>query len=205
MLPVEPQMPETQTSISMDNEIQLLTTEYESLRAEQKLYIEQYSPKFTILGTFVLSAFAFAFQHADYQIIYVVIPLFILLLGYVQIAQVHIISALGLRIRKIEERVRELNRGRPILGWESDIALKLIYPPIIARHNLLPMPNPILMSVLLIIIAMLPLLAYSVLRAVSFLGHFWGTTYLGFILVLVAGASLQAFSFFLVGKSFSKS
>lgn len=192
--------------LSKRDEIDVLLAEYNRLSAETMMYIEQYSPKFTVFGAFVLSAFAFAFQHTDYQMIYAVIPLFIFLIGYIQIAQVHIITAQAGRIRNIESRISVLNGGVYIMQWESKVAIKLLYPPLInvqlkgPAKQRVRRPNPIFMSVVFVLIAMLPLLAYSTWKAYRFIPPRWNTAYVALIVVFFVGISLQAFSFFTFGR-----
>ena len=193
-------------TLSKMDQVKVLLAEYNRLGTEIKMYIEQYSPKFTVFGVFVLSAFAFAFQHADYQIVYAVIPLFIFLIGYIQIAQVHIMMAQGGRIRNIESRIKDLNGGVPLMEWESRVAMKLVFPPFINVQLKGPAkrrvrgPNPIFMSVVFVLIAMLPLLAYSTWKAYRFIPPKWNVAYLIVIVFLSVGISIQAFAFFTFGR-----
>jgi hypothetical protein len=207
-MPIEPAATATNADqpLSKRDEIDVLIVEYNRLSAETMMYIEQYSPKFTVFGAFVLSAFAFAFQHAEYQVVYAVIPLFIFLIGYIQIAQVHIITAQGGRVRNIESRIKEINNGVSIMEWESKVAMKLIYPPFVnvqlkgPAKRRVRRPNPIFMSVVFVLIAMLPLLAYSTWKAYCFIPRGWNLAYVALIVVFFIGISVQAFSFFTFGR-----
>src|SRR5438874_2640274 len=63
--------------LDINLQVQVLLAEYNRLSAEIKMFIEQFSPKFSLFGVFVLSAFAFAFNNHDYPVVFAIIPFFI--------------------------------------------------------------------------------------------------------------------------------
>lgn len=196
--------------ITVSQEIDLIKMEYERLTAEIRLYTEQYSPKFSAFGIFVLSAFSFAFTNNKYDVVYAIIPLFIFVIFYVTIAQSHIMTVLSGRVKNVEKRIKHLNGGKPILEWEHRIVNKFILPPIITyklakneditRH----IPNPIFCSVIVIIIAVLPLFGYSLYRAYGFfqreLSPWAGIAFIIFCIAIFIGMIIQGLSFFFIGK-----
>lgn len=199
------------TSIKSDafdysDELDLLKIEYEALRSEIRMYIEQYSPKFTIFGVFVLSAFTFAFKNPKYQIIYLIIPLFIFVIGYVTITQAYLITLCAARIRSIERRIAELNQRIPLLLWEHKICMKMVYPLILRLYlkgegnKRIMMLNPIFICVISIIFAVLPLLAYCIWKSYLFFPSPWNILYTSFLALVSLGILIQSISFFRMGR-----
>ncbi|MBM3925419.1 MAG: hypothetical protein FJ320_05440 [SAR202 cluster bacterium] len=118
-------------ALSEDKVIDLLVEEYRFVRAEIRMYVEQYSPRFSIFAVFVLSALAFAFENPKYDVIYTIIPIFVFVILFLTIAQTHLIMSLATRARNIEYEIQAMNKGNPILKWESLYVLSLVVPPII--------------------------------------------------------------------------
>jgi len=205
--PTKPLQPkaESNASLTKEKQAEILLVEYDRLSAEVRMFVEQYSPKFTVFAVFVLAAFAFAFQNPAYQIIYVAIPLFVFLIGYTSVAQGHIISILVGRIRAIEEKITLLNGGEPILEWETKIASKLFLPALIrirliGRKRRWIIPNPILLSVVFIILTVLPMIIYSTWKAYSFIPSPWNKAYASLVIVSFVGIAIQSFSYFFFGS-----
>ena len=105
-------------------ELALLRMEYERMSAEIRMYVEQYSPKLSIFGTFILGAITFAWGDNKYSAVYPMVPYFLFLLSGVTISQAYIITCLAERVRQIEARVAHLNGGKMILEWEGGNGFK---------------------------------------------------------------------------------
>lgn len=114
-------------AISSADKLDLLKMEYEKLTTEQRMYIEQYAPTLNVFGVTVLAGFAAALVHSQYQIIYPFLPFVLFIIAYIGIGQTHMVAALGLRIKAIEEELRTANNGEPILRWESLYAPRLVF------------------------------------------------------------------------------
>lgn len=192
------------TSLTTSDKIEILMHDYDNMRAEIRMYIEQYSPKFSIFGIFVLSAFVFAFQNPKYQLVYIIIPFFIFVIGFFTIAQAYIITLIGSRIRIIENDINKLNNGKNILNFETEIAYTMVYPPLIKlllknskKKRIL---NPIFISVVSLIIAVFPLILFCLYKAYYFINNPFNYIYIIFIFILSLLLIMQCFSFFKLGS-----
>lgn len=152
-------------------ELELLRMEYERMGAEIRMYVSEYNPKLTVFGTFVTGAITFAWGDAKYNLVYPLIPYFLFLIAGITMSQAYLITCLAERVRQIEARVAQLNDGQPILTWESVLALRLIYPPVlkIAKKDggRYVAVNPILCSVVLMILAVVPVVGFCLYRTWS--------------------------------------
>lgn len=163
------------------------------MAAEIRMYVEQYSPKFNIFGILVVSAITFAWQNPAYELIYPIIPYFLFVICGVTIAQAYIITCLGERIRQIEKRIANLNAGKLVLTWEHIMAMQLIYPPWLKVRRkdagVFRGPNPVFWSVVLMIIAVLPLVVFCLVKSWRVIPFPLNTLYLvltGALFVIVA-------------------
>jgi hypothetical protein len=187
----------TGSGLSNADTISILLAEYERLTAEIRMYIEEFSPRFNIFAVLVVSSFGFALQNEQKQwvyYIYAIIPLFLLLVGYVQIAQAYLITVTASRIRAIEKRFRDLNQGTPVMEWESIVVPKLI-AVLMVRAKLKPSgkrlgtPNPLFISVIFIFVASLPIFLYCIGRMYQHLSCLLAAAYI----IPVAASLILAF------------
>lgn len=157
-----------ETAISPSEELTLLRMEYERMAAEIRMYVSEYNPKLTVFGTFVTGAITFAWGDSKYNLVYPLIPYFLFLIAGITMSQAYIITCLAERVRQIEARIAQMNGGHPILNWESVLALKLIYPAVLRvpkkGGGLYIAVNPILCSVVLMILAVVPVVGFCLYR-----------------------------------------
>lgn len=200
---------DSDTRLGLENELDLLKIEYIRMSEEIRMYVKEYSPKFTIFGTLVLALFTFAFENPKYQIVYTIIPLFMFVIAAVTISQAYVLGCNSARIRGIERRVRDLNGGTPVLLWEHNMALKLFYPPMLKlkmknKSNHYHGLNPIFLSVLLILLAVLPLIFYCLYKSFIFLSFPYNYIYTALIGLVLLLMSFQSFTFFKLGNLFDE-
>jgi hypothetical protein len=154
--------------ISVNEEIALLRMEYERMTGEIRMYVKEYSPKLSVFGIFVLGAVTFAWSNVKYDMVFLIVPYFLFLIAGVTISQAYIITCLAERVRQIERRVKELNGDKWLLRWESLMATKLIYPPLInvktKNGKRFRAINPIFAAVILMIIAVVPIVVFCIFR-----------------------------------------
>ncbi len=180
------------------DEIDILLTEYKFLTDHSRMYVEQFSPKFSVFAIFVLSGSAFAFQNPQYAIIFAMIPVFIFLIGFVTISQVYILTVWSRRLAAIENRIKELNGGISILQAASEISPRYIYTPLVwFRFRFAKKPiriaNPILIAVVFMVLTSLPLIAYSTWKTYLILPPPGGMIYS--LLSIMASIVMVALSF----------
>lgn len=188
-------------SLDKNQETSLLQMEYSRMAAEIQMHVKEYSPKFTIFGTFVTGAIVFAWGQDKYNFVYPIVPYFLFVVAAVTISQAYLIACLGERVRQIERRVAYLNGGIPILTWETKMVMKLIYPSFIniPRKDTKLKPfkaiNPLFASVVLMMFAVIPIVGfcfyktweqkvipcgilpiYYIITTILFIGVLWSST-----------------------------
>lgn len=191
-------------NLTIEQELGLLRMEYERMASEIRMYVEQYSPKFNIFGVLVISAITFAWQKPDYALVYPIIPYFLFVICGVTIAQAYLITCLAERVRQIEARIADLNGGTLILTWEHVMAMKLIYPPWLKMPKkdggVFRGPNPVFGSVVLTIIAVLPVVVFCLAKSWGVIPSPWNTVYLILTGALFAIVLWYGTSFFRLGS-----
>ena len=196
--------------LKQSDKIDLLKMEYEKLTSEQRMYIEQYAPTLNIFGVTVLAGFAAALANTDYQAIYLFIPFVLFMIVHIGIGQAYMVAALGLRIRAIEETLKEMNAGEAILEWEHCYAPILVFSPWIrlpprqgssAKGFLNPTFLTVIFMVLFgsILIIGCSLKAFLYINAGLGLNSCWAWSYVAVITLFTLGAIVQSFSFFRIG------
>lgn len=189
--------PAASTRLTTRDQIDILLTEYQLLMQHSRMYVEQFTPKFSVFAIFVLSGFGFALQYPQYPIVFAMIPVFILLIGFVTISQVYILTVWAKRLAAIENRIKNLNEGEAILKASSEIAPKSIYTPWVTFRLKFTgtnrIPNPILIAVIFMVLTSVPLIVYSIVKVWSLLPGPWNLVYTG--LAAVASIVMVLLSF----------
>lgn len=201
------------SSIGIVEELGLLKVEYERMAAEIRMYVEQYSPKFTIFGSVILGAIVFAWGGGGrYACVYPLVPYLMFAIAAVSIAQSYVIACLAERIKQIELRIADLNGGVPIMKWESDIALRLIGAAVVVlqdpggngRHW--RFLNPIVASVGLLLVVVTAVVVFCLVRVVQtgVLSTALAIPYFAITGLLLIGTIWSSFSFFRLGKALAQ-
>lgn len=199
--------------LTTQDQVNVLLVEYTQLTAQSRMHVEQVLQKFALFAAFVLTAFTYASQNPRSQIIFAAIPIFILLIGFITNSQAYLNTVLAGRIKAIEKRINELNRGKDIqekgiLEWESNIAPKFIFSVLPRlrlkdREKTKGWPNPILVAVVFSHLTGQLLFIFSSWRAYGYLHpqSAPGTIiYISIIILCDILMILQSFSFFIFGQ-----
>lgn len=194
--------------ISATEKVELLKLEYEKLTAEQRMYVEQYTPTLNVFGVTVLAGFAAALVDTKYQAVYPLLPLVLFMIAYIGIGQTHMVASLGLRIRRIEEEFRVMNGGQAIIEWEHIYAPRLVFAPVV-RLSLKNQTakkcfvNPTLMAGIYMGFAGAFLVIWCCIKAFYFINGSWGLApawgYIIGTVILTLGTIIQSFGFFTLG------
>ena len=138
--PNGPPYPETESrkgqkaaasDLSRETEVDLLKQEWSGVLALFTSQCEQYSPKITFFGALVLGGITFAMKDPKFDTVYVMIPLLILMIGYMTVAHAYFIIVLAGQMGLIEKRISQLNGGIPVLQTDHRIWRTLMIPPIV--------------------------------------------------------------------------
>lgn len=175
-------------SLDSKTQVKILLAEYDNLRTEIRMYVEQISPKMIFLITGIAGIATVASNLKDFDVpvqrlIYIGAPALIFLVSYLQIAQGYIISAIAGRIRSIEKKIKELNGGKAIMKWEHKIAPYVICKPIVKfclpeSGKKITIVNPIFIFLISVALFLVALLCYSIYNIHGIFATPWDKIYL---------------------------
>ena len=191
--------------------------EYRELREELRTYIREFSPKLTVLGTFIATVFTFFCKvksdgvptTAEWDWLAVMMLPAILLLSAITTGQAFLISALGSRVRLIEQEIAWRNGAtgpddeRFLLRWESHYAARYVYRPWVVLMSRSPLPNPLIVSVVCVVLAGLAMIGYVSAQAVPFLfskSAIAGSLYAVICSVAALLQVMSVFTFYQLGR-----
>ncbi len=194
-------------TLTPDQEVQILLVEYKSLRDEIQMYVKEYSPKLTVLGTALVAVFGFAMSQPTYQqTMFSIIPAVVLLVGAITVAQSYLVISLAARVRNIELRIRELNGGRPILQWEHRYTTALVFPMRLSlkgrkRDKRFRPLNPVFVGSTITYLGAIGLAGMCIWKSMMGLTFPWNVAYTITMVIGYALLTAQAWSFFSIGPA----
>jgi len=181
---------ETTQQFPAEKQVEILLQEYNNISAGIRQQIEQYPAKLTLFSAMVLGAFAFALKEPKFEFVFLAIPLLLLVVASTALLHAFMhVAGMG-RIRVIEQKIRSINGGVPILEWEHKVCRTLMSPVLIRlplRENsgrTFPLLNPIYSTAALAVLISLALVIYSVYRSAHYLHSPWDVFYIVAVLVL---------------------
>lgn len=177
------------------------------MHEQQRLYVQQYTPAFTVFVTLVIAAFTYAINRPSFEIVFVIVPYFVLVIIHLAIGQAYMIAVFGAKLRDLELRFKKMNDDRWLANWESVYAAALVFPPILrlrrTGRSQIRVLNPVFAATIFIALAVLPMMAYSAWNGHKYLVKVvnlqTGRAYLLVTLLLMIGMVIQGFAFFFVG------
>lgn len=156
------------SSLDTQQKLDILLAEYEGLRAEIRTFAGIYFNMFTIFYALVLPAIGFGLQYPSLNVVFVIIPLFMLIIAFLTLFHAYAFSLIIGRIRMIEKEIGSLNGGTLVIAWEhwaEPILGRLIMRVNTANERRRNLINPVLPLAAIIAVSILSIIAYCLYQA----------------------------------------
>jgi len=198
-----------EATMTDDKKVAVLLKDFEALRSEIRMYIQQYTPKFSIFSAFVLSLLFVSDQYNSmYGYLILLVPFTIIAISLLTAAQAYLLNIAASRVSRIEQMINRFAEPSILMEWESRMTPNLVFPlfiglPVRNRKRTLYVLNPVVLSVASIVLVILPIFIYSTIKSYWYLNLYYYRSYaIGYVVLvglLCLIAIAAAVSFFVLG------
>ena len=146
-----------QQSLTPFERVTCLLAEYDALRAEIRVFIQEQPKQFTVFSAIILGISYFSVTNPQYIALMGTVPFLLLTLAYVTIGQAFMQACIASHIQEIEKEIAAINGGQPVLTWDHKVVPNVMVPLLlrigIGKKQRLVNPLPVSIALLALAVA----------------------------------------------------